>query len=145
MSLFLTLNKKFFKKVYTPFFGPASKAKATLRRRFTYYHQVPRNSWKVPGNFILCSTVSVVDFKQVNAHRVEACHTFHISTICKKTSNDSHMLNQECNFIFREKDEGKIFTPGLILYDFGMTPNLGSYWSQYLINNVHIIKISTKF
>ena len=95
MSLFLTLNKKLFLEiVYASFFGSASKAKATSRRRFTYYHKVPRNSWKVPGNFILCFTVSVVDFEQVNAHRIEACHTFHISTICKKTLDDSHMLHQ---------------------------------------------------
>ena len=25
-----------------------------------------------------------------------------------------------------------------------MTPHLGLYWSQYVINNIHIIKISTK-
>ena len=43
---------------------------------------------------------------------------FHISTICKKTLDDSDMLNQGCNFIFREK----AFRPGLTLYDFCVTP-----------------------
>ena len=46
---------------------------------------------------------------------------FHICTICKKT-DDSHMLNQGCNFIFREKD----FTLGLILFDFGVTPKFSN-------------------
>ena len=47
---------------------------------------------------------------------------FHISTICKKTLDDSHVLNQGCKFIFREKDGDKI-TPGLILDYFSVTPN----------------------
>ena len=72
----------------------------------------PEIPGKFPRNFILCSTVSVVGFEQVNADRLEVCHTFHISTICKKALNDSHMLNQECNFIFREKDGGKILHLG---------------------------------
>ena len=95
-----------------PFLGPTSKAKATSRSRFTHYHQVPRNSWKVPGSFILCSTISVVHFEQVNAHRVEACYTLHIFTVYKKTLDDGHMPNQECNFIFREKDGDKILHLG---------------------------------
>ena len=47
---------------------------------------------------------------------------FHVSTICKKTLDDSHMLNQACNFIFRKKDGNKI-TPGLTPYDFSVTPH----------------------
>ena len=63
-------------------------------------------------------------------------HMFHISTICKKTLDDSHMLNQGCNFIFREKDGDKI-TPGLILYDFSVTPNF-SYPGLILVSMCNI-------
>ena len=57
---------------------------------------------------------------------------FYISTISKKTLDDSHILNQGCNFIFKEKDGDKI-TPGLILYDFSVTLNF-SYPGLILVS-----------